>query len=136
LFRGELGETILITPPPGGLAATKLLIIGLGDSQTFKPQRMESVGSIVYCESNRLAIAHPFFAPTILDGGVTQYGTGQVSEQFIAGFLRAARTEKILKDAGGAPGQVVQDLTFLAGPTHATDTQQGVEKAIRANGCN
>src|SRR5580658_9491322 len=31
LFRGELGETILIVPPAGSLGARKLLIIGLGD---------------------------------------------------------------------------------------------------------
>ena len=133
LFRGELGETIVIIPPAGGLTAKKLLIIGLGDSQTFTPQRMELVGSIAYRESNRLGIAHPIFAPTILDGGVTKYTTGQASEQFIAGFLRAARTEKILKDAGGSPGQVIQDLTYLAGAAHASDTEQGIEKGFAAD---
>jgi hypothetical protein len=133
LFRGELAETILIIPPAGGLTAKKLLIIGLGDSQTFTPQRMELVGSIAYRESNRLGIAHPIFAPTILDGGVTKYTTGEAAEQFIAGFLRAARTEKVLKDAGGSPGQVVQDLTYLAGPANASDTQQGIGKAFAAD---
>jgi hypothetical protein len=128
LFRGELGETILIVPPGGSLAARKLLIIGLGDSQNFTPQRMEFVGSVVYRESNRLGVAHPFFAPTILDGGVTKFNTGQVAESFYAGFLRAARTEKILKEAGASRGQVLKDLAFLAGPTHAADTQQALER--------
>jgi hypothetical protein len=130
LFRGELGETILIAPQAAGLAARKLLIIGLGDSQSFTPQRMEFVGSIVYRESSRLGIAHPFFAPTILDGGVTKFGTAQVAESFYSGFLRAARTEKILKDSGASPGYVIQDLTFLAGATHAADTQHALEGAV------
>jgi hypothetical protein len=130
LFRGELGETILIDPPAGSLAAKKLLIIGLGDSESFTAQRMEFVGSIVYRESNRLGIVHPFFAPTILDGGVTKFGTGQVAENFYSGFLRAARTEKILKDAGASAGPVLQDLTFLAGPTHAADTQHALQEAV------
>jgi hypothetical protein len=133
LFRGELGETILIIPPAGEIGAKKLLIVGLGDSQTFTPQRMELVGSIAYRESNRLGIAHPIFAPTILDGGVTKYTTGQASEQFIAGFMRAARTEKLLKDAGSSPGQVIKDLTYLAGTAYAPDTQQGIEKALAAD---
>jgi cytosol aminopeptidase family protein len=128
-FRGELGETIVIVPRTGSFAARKLLIIGLGDSQKFAPQRMELVGSIVYRESNRLGVAHPFFAPTILDGGVTGFNTGEVAEDFYSGFLRAARTEKLLKEVGATPGQVLQDLTFLAGPTHAADTQQGLERA-------
>jgi hypothetical protein len=130
LFRGELGETILLVPPVGSLAARRLLIIGLGDSQNFTPQRMEFVGSVVYRESNRLGVTHPFFAPTILDGGVTNFNTGQVAESFYAGFLRAARTEKILKEAGASRGQVLQDLTFLAGPTHAADTQQALQQVV------
>jgi hypothetical protein len=130
LFRGEFGETILLTPPAGSLNARNLLVIGLGDSQTFTPQRMELVGSILYREATRLGFSHPFFAPTILDGGVTKFGTGQVSEQFVSGFLRAARTDKVLKNAGAEQGQAIQSLTFLAGAAHAADTQQGIEKAI------
>jgi len=134
LFRGELGETILVTPPVGSLDAKKLLMVGLGDSQTFTSQRMELVGSILYQEANRLRIAHPFFAPTVLDGGVTKCGTGQVSEQVIFGFLRAMHAERMLEQAGGAPGQTVQDLAYLAGPAHAADTQQGIERAIAPTG--
>jgi hypothetical protein len=70
------------------------LLIGLGDPATFTPPRMELVGSIVYRESNRLRIAHPYLAPTVIDGGVTKFGTGQVAESFIAGFLRGARTDE------------------------------------------
>jgi hypothetical protein len=134
LFRGELGETILIVPPAGSLAARKLLIIGLGDSGTFTPQQLELVGSIAYNESNRLGVAHPFFAPTVLDGGVTKYSTGQASEKFITGFLRAARTQQILEAAGASKGQVIQDLAYLAGPAHATDTQEGIERGLTTAG--
>jgi hypothetical protein len=131
LFRGELGETLLLKPA-GGLTAKQVLIIGLGDSQTFAPERMELIGSIAYREATRLGVAHPFFAPTILDGGLTKFTTGQVSEQVIAGFFRAANTEKLLKTAGTAPEPVVQDLTYLAGPQFASNTQEGIEKAIAA----
>jgi hypothetical protein len=134
LFRGELGETLLIAPPAGSLGAKKLLIIGLGDSQTFTPQRMELIGSIAYRESNRLGIAHPYFAPTVLDGGVSKYTTGEAAENFVAGFLRAARTERILESVGAAQGQVLQDLTYLAGTAHAADTQQGIERGFAGSG--
>jgi hypothetical protein len=132
-FRGDLGETLLLVPPAGGLPAKNLLIVGLGDSQTFTSQRMDLVGSIAYRESNRLGIRPPYFAPTILDGGVARYKTGEISEAFMAGFLRAARTEKILQGVGAAPGPVVQDLAFLAGAAHATDTKQGIDKALAAS---
>jgi hypothetical protein len=57
---------------------------------------MQRIRPIAYRESNRLGIAHPFFAPTILDGGVIKFATGQVSENVVAGFLRAARTDVTL----------------------------------------
>ncbi len=132
LFRGDLGETMVLEPPAGTLGARRLLIIGLGDSQTFTSQRMEFIGAIAYRESTRLGVAHPYFAPTILDGGVTKFTTGQVGEDFIAGLLRAARSELILKNAGASPGPIVQDLTFLAGAAHAADTQQGIERGFAA----
>jgi hypothetical protein len=93
LFAGDLGETLLIVSPSGTLAAKRLLIIGLGDSQTFIPDKMELVGSIAYRESNRIGIAHPFFAPTVLDGGVAKFTTAETAQHFIRGFLRAADTE-------------------------------------------
>jgi hypothetical protein len=69
-FRGDLGETIVLVSPRGSLEANKLLIIGLGDSETYTPKRMDLVGSIVFREANRMGIRHPFFALTALDGGV------------------------------------------------------------------
>jgi hypothetical protein len=134
LFRGELGETLLIAPSTGSLPAKNLLIVGLGDSQTFTPQRMELVGSIAYRESSLLGVVHPYFAPTILDGGVARYTTGEISEKFMTGFLRAARTEKILQGVGASRGKLVQDLTYLAGPAHATDTKQGIQRALADTG--
>jgi hypothetical protein len=132
LFRGELGETILLAPPKGRIGAKRLLIIGLGDSQTFSPERMQLAGEILYVEASRLSVSHPFFAPTILDGGVTKFETGQVSEQVMTGFLRAAATEKLLKDAGASASPSVTVLTFLAGVKNVANTRAGLEKAISA----
>jgi hypothetical protein len=130
LFMGELGETLLITPPKDSLAAKKLLIIGLGDSQNFSPQRMQLVGEILYSEASRLGVAHPYFAPTILDGGVTKFATGEVAEQVVRGFLRAAAIDAVLGDARGSSGHGVTTLTFLAGAKNVSSTREGIEKAI------
>jgi Cytosol aminopeptidase family, N-terminal domain len=132
LFRGEFGETLLLSPSSGTLGAKKLLIIGLGDSAYFTPSRMELVGSIVYRESNRLGIADPIFAATVLDGGVTKFSTGETAESFVHGFLRAMRTEKALGNEKAFPTDMPRSITLLAGPTHAVETQQGIEKALAA----
>jgi len=128
LFRGELGETLLIAPPKDSLAARELLVIGLGDSQSFTPQRMQLVGEIVYAEAGRLGVAHPYFAPTVLDGGVTGFATGDVAEQVVGGFLRAVAIDKLLQNDKHA----VTQLTFLAGAKNVTSTREGIEKAIGA----
>jgi hypothetical protein len=130
LFRGDPGETLAIAPPRNSLGARKLLIIGLGDSQTFSPQRMQLVGEILYMEASRMGVAHPFFAPTILDGGVSKFKTGEIAEQVVGGFLRAAAIDKVL----GAPGPVITGLTFLAGPQNVTSTSEGIDKAVALAG--
>jgi len=132
LFRGELGETLLLAPPKGSLGAKKLLIIGLGDSETFSTERMQLVGEILYMEASRLGVARPFFAPTILDGGVTKFATGEVAEQVVGGFLRAAATDKVLRDASASAGQGIAGLTFLAGAKNVSSTREGIEQAIAA----
>jgi Cytosol aminopeptidase family, N-terminal domain len=132
-FRGELGETLLLTPGPQSIRAKRLLIIGLGDSESYTPHRMELIGSIAYHESNRLGIKHPFFAPTVIDGGVSKFNAGDTAEQFFAGFLRAARTQKTLMDAGVSAGPAIEDLTFLAGATHSADAEQGMQRAVASH---
>lgn len=89
---------------------------------------MELVGSIVYREASRLGVSDPFFAPTVLDGGVTGFSTGDTAEWFIHGFVRAASTEKVLVAAGVSPSLTIRQLTFLAGPAHAQDSRDGIAR--------
>jgi hypothetical protein len=132
LFRGELGETLLIAPPQNSLTAKRLLIIGLGDSQTFTPQQMQLVGEIFYVEASRIGVAHPFFAPTILDGGIAKFTTGEIAEQVISGFLRARAIDEALRDANASASQGITALTYLAGPQNVRSTREGIDKAIAA----
>jgi hypothetical protein len=134
LFNGDLGETILLTPPTGAIAAKKILIIGLGDSSTFTPARMYLVGKIALREANRLGIAHPYFAPTILDGGIATFSTADVAEQVVRGLRDALATESLLHSKNAAGPVLVADLTFLAGATHAKDTQGGIDRALSDSG--
>ncbi len=73
---------------------------------------------------------HPFFAPTILDGGVSKFTTREVAEQVIRGFLRAAAIARVLGDARGSNGPGVVTLTYLAGAKNVNSTGEGIEKAI------
>jgi len=130
LFHGELGETVLLWPPAGTLAAKQFLIIGLGDAATFTPQRMYLAGKIAFREANRLGAAHPFFAPTIRDGGIDKFATGEIAEQVVRGLEDAMSTESLLRSGSAAEPLVVVDFTFLAGAKFATDTQHGIDRVL------
>jgi hypothetical protein len=132
LFRGDLGETMLLTPKPGVIAAQRLLIIGLGDRTTFTAQREELVGEIAYAESERLGIAAPTFAPTVIDGGFTGTDTGTIGSDFMQGFLRGRAIAAALYAAHTGPSPKVSSVTFLAGPAHALDTQKGLAAVLNA----
>jgi hypothetical protein len=131
LFSGTLGETLLIAPKPGTIPARKLLLIGLGDLESFTPEREQQVGFIFFEEAERLGISHPYFAPTVLDGGKTGTDTGDVARQFLSGFLRAKAIQDLLKTAGIAAGTSPRSLTFLAGPSHAVNTRDGLARAFQ-----
>jgi len=132
LFRGDLGETMLLTPKPGVIAAQRLLIIGLGDRTTFTPQREELVGEIAYAESERLGVVAPTFAPTVIDGGFTGTDTGTIGSDFMKGFLRGRAIAAALYTAHAGPSPKVSRVTFLAGPAHALDTQKGLDSVLSA----
>jgi hypothetical protein len=132
LFRGYLGETMLLTPRPGVIAAHRLLIVGLGDRTSFTAAHEELVGEIVYAESERLGVAAPTFAPTVIDGGFTGTDTGTIGAEFITGFLRGRAIAAALHAGKTGPAPIVMRLTFLAGAAHAVDTQKGMAAVLNA----
>jgi hypothetical protein len=132
LFAGDFGETLVIAPKQDTIPARRLLLIGLGDLGSFSPQREQLVGFIVFEESKRLAVDHPFFAPTVIDGGKTGTDTGEVAEQFVRGFLRAKASEDVLQGAQMSIGTKPSGLTFLAGAEHAAKTRAGLARASNA----
>ena len=132
LFHGDFGETFVIEPKPGSIKARRLLVVGLGDRATFTPQREELVGEIVYQESEHLGADEPNFAPTILDGGVTGFNTGEVAKEFLRGFLRGRAIATQLHVSGAGHAATITKLTFLAGATHAADTRDGLAAVLNA----
>jgi len=132
LFSGALGETLLIAPRPGTIPARRLLIIGLGDLAGFSPDREQEVGFVLFAEAERLGIRHPYFAPTVLDGGKEGVDTGDVAQQFLSGLLRAKATQDLLQHAGVSTGTTPISLTFLAGAAHAERSRAGLALAIKS----
>src|ERR1700741_656835 len=68
-FAGELGETLLITPPANSITPKQLLLIGIGEESALSLDRLTLVGGIAARESARLRAANVSFAPTLRDQG-------------------------------------------------------------------
>lgn len=129
-FEGQLGETLVVTPPPGTMAARHVMLVGLGDTATFSPLQMRLVGKTVVREADRLGVTHPFFAPTVKDGGVGRFTTGEIAAQFVAGAMEAYRMAQWLQSEHANTGPKVAQITYLAGADNKASTEEGVRKGL------
>jgi hypothetical protein len=79
-FVGELGETILFTPPAGSIPAKQFMVIGLGDEKNLSLDSLRVVGRIAAREAVRLRAKHVAWAPVIRDEGKITIDVGEVTE--------------------------------------------------------
>jgi hypothetical protein len=128
-FKGHAFETILITPPAGTISAKKLLIIGLGDRNSFKPGMMADVGSVALREALKLGVTYFAFASDLKDGGIDS-PTADVADDITKGVIQAYRTEEYLKGKGMATYKPLEKVILLAGPSFFITAGEGIKAAI------
>jgi hypothetical protein len=131
-FVGELGETILFTPPNGSIPAKRFMVIGLGDEKDLSLDSLRVVGRIVAREAVRLQAKHVAWAPVIRDEGNTVIDVGEGDRAFIEQMLSAYETEKRLQAQGLAPDFSIEDLVIEAGPTFFEDVAKQVGEGIES----
>lgn len=128
-FTGHSLETLLITPPKGTLASKQLLLIGLGDRNTFTPDLMISVGSTAMREALRLGVSNYSFASDIKDAGIDS-PTALVATNVVLGSFEAYRTQTYLKEKKLADYKPLTKVTLLAGPAFYNVAGEGIKNAI------
>jgi hypothetical protein len=131
-FVGELGETILFTPPNGSIPAKRFMVIGLGDEKDLSLDSLRVVGRIAAREAVRLQAKHVAWAPVIRDEGNTVLDVGESDRAFIEQMLSAYETEKRLQAQGLAPDFSIEDLVIEAGPTFFEDAAKQVGEGIES----
>jgi hypothetical protein len=131
-FVGELGETILFTPPSGSIPAKRFMVIGLGDEKDLSIDSLRVVGRIAAREAVRLQAKHVAWAPVIRDEGNTTLDVGEVGRAFIEQLLSAYDTEKRLQAQKLAPDFSVEDFVIEAGPTYFEGAAKHVEEGIES----
>jgi hypothetical protein len=129
-FAGHSLETLLITPPSGTIGAKKLLLIGLGDRNQFKPELMQQA-SVGMEEALRLGVTKYAFATDLKDTGIDS-PTAEVAGYGVTGAINAYRTQIYLKDKKMSAFKPIEKITLLAGPAFFTTAGEGITKAIAA----
>lgn len=133
-FVGDLGETILFTPPKGTIPAKRFLIIGLGDENDLSLDTLKTVGRIAAREAVRLRARRVAWAPVIRDEGDSKIEVGLGDRTFVEAFLLAYDTEKRLQAQGMEPNFKIDSLTIEAGPAFYDSAVRQVGDGINSIG--
>lgn len=128
-FEGKALETLLITPPENTISAKKLLLIGLGNRNHFKPELMRMVGIVGMREALRLGIDSYSHASDLKDAGLSS-PTAEVAGYVVQGAIEAYQTQKFLKEQNASNPLTVNKITLLSGPAYFKETVQGVNETL------
>lgn len=128
-FEGKDLETLLITPPANTILAKKLLLVGLGNRENFKPEKMRMVGIIGMREALRLNVPSYSHASDLKDAGIAS-PTSAITGYVVQGALEAYKTQSYLKERMASSALTVNKMTLLSGPAFFQDSKSGIEKVI------
>jgi len=131
-FVGDLGETILFTPPKGSIPAKRFMVIGLGDEKDLSLDTLRAVGRIAAREAIRLKAEHVAWAPVIRDEGNSTIDVGEGDRAFVEQMLSAYDTEKRFQAQGLAPKFSIEDFVIEAGPAYFDSAVKQVGEGIVA----
>ncbi|WP_051879358.1 M17 family peptidase N-terminal domain-containing protein [Streptomyces sp. NRRL B-24720] len=130
-FQANALDTLVITPPPGAIAARRLLFVGLGDSSKASLDLMNKVGTVVAREAVRLHAPTVAFAPTLRDQSFDKLDTGQVGAEFITGAILGYDTEARLQQQDLDPCFALKHLYYEAGASYFSDVVEKVGPAVQ-----
>lgn len=98
--RGRLGERRLIATPRG-ITAPRVLLVGLGQAETFQSKTLTKAGRVAVEEAFKVGASKVGFAPGLRDAGVTSLGAREVAQAVVLGVRqcfaeKAARSKRSL----------------------------------------
>ncbi len=131
-FVGDLGETILFTPPAGSITPKRILVIGLGDEANLSLNTLGIVGRIAAREAVRLGAKNVSWAPVIRDQGNTAIDVGDGDSAFVEAMIGAYDTELRLQSQKLSEPFSIEKWTIEAGPTYFDSATAKVDAGIKA----
>lgn len=130
LFVGELGESLVLTPPAGVMKPKQVLLVGYGPRDKFELSAFSRVGTTAVRNAVKLGARKVAFAPAVKDQGFDKFGVDDVEQENVQGIILAYDTEKRLQKAGLAKEFSIDEFVIEAGPEYFEKTVKGVEKGL------
>jgi hypothetical protein len=129
-FVGDIGETLLFTPPPGSISPKRMLLVGVGEESALTLETLRLVGRIVAHEAARLGMSDVSFAPALRDQGSTRLDVGDEAAAVAGQFVLAFDTERRLRSQGLSAKLGLTAFTLEAGPKYFEAAAANVEKSL------
>ncbi len=130
MFVGDLGESLLLTPPAGVMKPKQVLLVGYGPKDTFSLEAFKRVGTTAVRNAVKIGAKKVAFAPAVKDQGYDKLGVDAVEEANVQAIILAYDTEKRLQKAGLAKEFSIEEFVIEAGPEYFEKTVKGVEKGL------
>jgi Cytosol aminopeptidase family, N-terminal domain len=133
-FVGEMGETLLFTPPAGTIAAKQVLFIGVGPEADLTLEKLKLVGRIAAREAVRLKVSKVSFVPTLRDQGSFRIDVGDGDAAVAGEWVLAYDTEMRLQNQGLSDKTTISSLVIEAGPKYFDGAVEKVTQAVNQSG--
>jgi hypothetical protein len=129
-FAGDLGETLILSPPQGTITPRRVLLIGVGEEKSLTLDSLRVVGTIALRESLTLGARHVSFAPSLRDQGSRLIDVGEGDGIVAQQVVLAYDTAKKLEAQGLVPKADIVDFTIQAGPAFFDSAVTKVQAAV------
>ncbi|VWC71043.1 peptidase M17 [Burkholderia lata] len=108
-------ETLLISRPPAGIEAARVLLVGLGDPASWTIEVTAEAAATAARTAMQQGLQSVAFAPSILDGGLTTAATDGMPQAMVTAVLAAIDAQYRIAELGLAALPSLRHWVFDVG---------------------
>ncbi|MBN3822648.1 peptidase M17 [Burkholderia sp. Ac-20384] len=108
-------ETLLISRPPAGIEAGRVLLVGLGDPASWTIDVTAAAAATAARTAMQQGLQSAAFAPSILDGGLTSAATDGMPHAMVTAVLATIDTQYRIAELGLAARPSLRHWVFDVG---------------------
>ncbi|WP_342251597.1 M17 family peptidase N-terminal domain-containing protein [Sphingomonas sp. OTU376] len=121
VFRARVGEALLIDEPPSSIAASALLLIGLGNPVDWTAETLEAAVHLAANTAFALKSRSAAFAPGMLDSGLLPDQTRGAPTHMVKGLIAAVDAQARLRELGLTRQTALERWVFDVGAPRFED---------------